>query len=63
MDQLGNKSGNYGGSIREAGGTLGAMGAAKENEYFKRVEEQKIEEMRKKLENESKDNKISKPKV
>jgi hypothetical protein len=35
MDQLGDKTCKYGGSIREAGGTLASMAAAKENEYFR----------------------------
>jgi hypothetical protein len=48
MDQLGDKSANYGGSIREAGGSFGSMAAAKENEYFRRLDEQKLEELKKK---------------
>jgi hypothetical protein len=43
MDSIGNKTGKYGGSIREAGGAIGSMGVARENEYFKRVDEEKIE--------------------
>ena len=65
MEQLGDKSANYGGSIREAGGSIGSMAAAKENEYFRRIEEQKLEELKKATStanesNKSKDNSNSK---
>jgi hypothetical protein len=54
MDQLGDKTCKYGGSIREAGGTLASMAAAKENEYFRRLDQQKLEEIRKSKEQEAK---------
>lgn len=50
MDQLGDKTGKYGGSIRESGGLLGAYAAAKENEYFKKIDQEcmkKLQEERK----------------
>ena len=50
MEQFGDKTGKYGGSVREAGGAFGSMAAARENEYFKRIDEQKIEELKKKSE-------------
>jgi hypothetical protein len=52
MDHLGDKTGKYGGSIRESGGSLGSYAAAKENEYFKKLDQENLkklqEEMKKK---------------
>lgn len=35
----------YGGSIREAGGSLGALGAAREELYFKEQDEKNIQKL------------------
>ncbi|VDN04012.1 unnamed protein product [Thelazia callipaeda] len=44
------KSGGGGGSIREAGGAFGKMAAAREEEYFYKLEKQQIKAMRSELE-------------
>ncbi len=49
MDPLGEKTGQYGGSIREAGGAFGALAAARENEYFRQQDEQKLKDLKKSL--------------
>ena len=49
MDPLGKSTGMYGGSIRSAGGTLGALEASRENEYFRRQDEQKLNDLREKM--------------
>lgn len=49
MDPLGNKSGQYGGSIREAGGAFGALEASREEIYFRQQDEQKLNDLRDKL--------------
>lgn len=51
MDQLGDKNGKYGGSIRESGGAFGSMAAARENEYFRKLDEQKLDDLKKAQEN------------
>ncbi len=43
----------YGGSIREAGGSLGAMGAAREEMYFREQDEKKLKELGEKHQNKS----------
>ena len=35
----------YGGSVREAGGSLGAMGAARQELYFKEQDEKNIQKL------------------
>ncbi len=46
MDQNVRSTGHgYGGSIREAGGSLGAMGAAREELYFKEQDEKNIKKL------------------
>lgn len=50
MDQLGYSTGKEGGSIREAGGALGAMGAAREELYFRQEDEKKFEALREQME-------------
>ncbi|XP_018578381.1 ATPase inhibitor mai-1, mitochondrial-like [Anoplophora glabripennis] len=44
------KGGGAGGTIREAGGSLGKYGAAKEEEYFYRKQRDQLEELNKQLE-------------
>lgn len=41
------KGGGAGGSIREAGGAFGVMGAAKEEAFFKKRQAEQLEQMRK----------------
>uniref|UniRef100_A0A2R5LE12 Atpase inhibitor n=1 Tax=Ornithodoros turicata TaxID=34597 RepID=A0A2R5LE12_9ACAR len=41
------KGGGSGGSIREAGGGLGRMGAAKEEQHFRNVQQQQLDAIRK----------------
>jgi hypothetical protein len=41
-------------SIREAGGAFGLLEAYKENEYFRKIDEQKLEELKKAKEDKSK---------
>ena len=38
-------TGNYGGSIREAGGSFGSYARAKEEVYFREQDQKKIEEL------------------
>lgn len=50
LGQLGcgaGKGGGAGGSIREAGGAFGVMGATKEEAYFKKRQAEQLEHMRK----------------
>jgi hypothetical protein len=50
----GKQSGHgYGGSIREAGGSLGALGAAREEMYFREQDEKKLKELGEKHQNKS----------
>jgi hypothetical protein len=49
MDLQGDKTGKYGGSIREGGGALGPLGAARENEYFRRQDEKKLDDLKKSI--------------
>ena len=46
MDPQGNRTGKYGGDIREAGGALGSLAAARENEYFRKQDEQKLKDLK-----------------
>lgn len=46
MDPIGKSSGSYGGSIREAGGSFGVMGASKEDQYFREQDQKMIEKMK-----------------
>ena len=55
MDPIGSSTGKYGGSIREAGGFLGSMEAAKEEMYFREQDRIKLEELRDKMEKEKND--------
>lgn len=41
------KGGGAGGTIREAGGSLGTAGASKEEAYFRKVQADQLEAMRK----------------
>lgn len=50
MDPLGYSSGKEGGSIRQAGGALGAMGAAREEQYFRQEDEKKFQALRDQME-------------
>ncbi|CAJ0962884.1 unnamed protein product, partial [Mesorhabditis belari] len=43
------KSGGSGGSIRDAGGAFGKMEAAREGEYFHKLQKKQIAEMKKHL--------------
>ena len=54
MDPIGNTSGKYGGSIKEAGGSMGAFGASRENAYFIEQDQKKMETFRKKLDEDKK---------
>jgi hypothetical protein len=49
MDPIGGSTGKYGGSVREAGGSLGAMGAAREEMYFREQDAKKLQELKEKL--------------
>ena len=49
MDPIGSSTGKYGGSVREAGGSLGAMGAAREEMYFREQDAKKLQELKEKL--------------
>jgi hypothetical protein len=40
-------TGNYGGSIKEAGGSFGSYAKAKEEVYFREQDQKKIEELSK----------------
>ncbi|KAF1747572.1 hypothetical protein GCK72_024037 [Caenorhabditis remanei] len=42
--------GGSGGSVREAGGSLGALGATREEEYFRRQQKEQLDNLRSKLE-------------
>jgi hypothetical protein len=46
MDPMGHSSRKYGGAVREAGGAFGAMGAAREEQYFRAQDEQKLDDLR-----------------
>ena len=46
MDPIGKTSGKYGGSVREAGGTMGALEAARENQYFREQDAKKLDALR-----------------
>lgn len=50
MDQLGYSTGKEGGSIREAGGGMGAMAAAREELYFRQEDEKKFQALREQME-------------
>jgi hypothetical protein len=50
MDPIGKSTGQYGGSIREAGGILGSMESAKEEMYFREQDKIKLQELREKME-------------
>lgn len=50
MDPLGYSTGKYGGSIREAGGGMGSMAAAREEAYFRHEDEKKFEAIREQME-------------
>jgi hypothetical protein len=50
MDPIGKSTGQYGGSIREAGGTWGSIEAAKEEIYFREQDRIKLQELRDKME-------------
>lgn len=56
MDPQGNRTGKYGGSVREAGGSLGALGASREEQWAREQDAKLIEQMavQKKLEAEKK---------
>ncbi|CAJ0562833.1 unnamed protein product, partial [Mesorhabditis spiculigera] len=43
------KSGGTGGSIRDAGGAFGKMEAAREGEYFHKLQQKQIDELKKHL--------------
>lgn len=49
MDPLGYSTGKEGGSIREAGGAMGAMAAAREELYFRQEDEKKFQALRDKI--------------
>jgi hypothetical protein len=49
MDPMGKTTGKYGGSIREAGGTLGSLEAAKEELYFRQQDEKQFQALREKM--------------
>ena len=49
MDPVGKSTGKYGGSIREAGGSMGAMGSAREEAYFRQQDEKKLQDLQEKL--------------
>nr|CAH8867645.1 unnamed protein product [Trichobilharzia regenti] len=53
------KGGGAGGSIREAGGSLGKREATLEDEYFRRLDQQKIEALKEKLDHKSNQEKQS----
>ncbi|CAH8867289.1 unnamed protein product [Trichobilharzia szidati] len=53
------KGGGAGGSIREAGGSLGKREATLEDEYFRRLDQQKIEALKEKLDQNSNQDKQS----
>jgi hypothetical protein len=46
MDPIGNTSGKYGGSVREAGGMMGAVAAAKEEQYFREQDAKKLDALK-----------------
>ncbi|PAA53348.1 hypothetical protein BOX15_Mlig023931g4 [Macrostomum lignano] len=46
------KGGGAGGSIREAGGTFGKMEAAREEEYFRRLQNEQLSKLKEHLEDE-----------
>lgn len=48
------KGGGGGGSIREAGGTFGKMEAAREEEYFRRLQDAQFHKLKEHLEEEMK---------
>ena len=45
MDPLGDKTGKYGGSVREAGGSLGALGASREDQWAREQDAKLIEQL------------------
>lgn len=47
------KGGGAGGKVREAGGAMGVRGAVQEEEYFHKLKQQQIEELKQKLEEEN----------
>jgi len=53
MDSASKSGHGYGGSIREAGGSIGALGSAREELYFKEQDENKIKELSEKLQTKS----------
>lgn len=48
MDLSSNPTGKYGGSIKEAGGSLGSYTSAKEEAYFKQQDQKLIQELQEK---------------
>lgn len=56
MDPLGYSTGKYGGSIREAGGGMGSMAAAREEAYFRHEDEKKFEAIREQMEKSKSEN-------
>jgi hypothetical protein len=46
MDSIGGNPGKYGGSIWQSGSAFGSLAEAKENEYFKKIDEKLLEEMK-----------------
>lgn len=50
------RGGGGGGKIREAGGALGVRGAVKEEEYFYKMQQQQIEDLKKHLEEQNAEN-------
>lgn len=45
MDPQGNSTGKYGGSVREAGGTLGALAASREGQWAREQDAKLIEQL------------------
>lgn len=50
------RGGGGGGKVREAGGALGVRGAVKEEEYFHRMQQQQLEDLKKQLEEQNVEN-------
>lgn len=46
------KGGGAGGSVREAGGAFGKMEAAREEQYFRKLRDQQLKDLRKHMEEE-----------
>lgn len=54
MENSRESHGKYGGSISEAGGSIGEYASAKENQYFKEQDEKILNEMAAKINEDSK---------